>query len=294
MRILKVFLSSFKRYLQNFSFLNEIAMEIRIRQYPDLAPSGSNFIVEHRGKLLSLPSKIKYADTIGNYLKLDQGMSLLIDHLVIEGDTVLEIGAANGLHTMHLASRVGKRGKVHSFEPVKYNYDRLSLQVQLNRLENVVAHNGCVGIPNGLVTFYQPSENSGFSLNGSLVKNDKLSGELEGYLEEVTVTSVNLKEFVVSNNLCVNFIKMDVEGFEYEIINSSIDFFKEQKPILFMEYISKRLKHLNIDNQMFKELLSPIYDCYEVSFPYYNEYPVLDPFDFDREISSDILCLPKK
>ena len=143
------------------------------------------------------------------------------------------------------------------------------------------------------VVFYEFSKDSGTTLNSSLVLNDKLGGPLCNTYKENMIQTVNLESFVCKEGIDVDLIKIDVEGSEYDILKSSLDFLKKQKPVLFIEYISKRLRHLGISDEDFKLILSDIYDCYEVKFPYYNEHPVLDPFFFDRDIETDIICFPK-
>lgn len=52
--------------------------------------------------------------------------------IVRSGDTVLDIGANVGAHTVFLAQEVGPNGRVIAFEPTDYAFDKLSRNISLN------------------------------------------------------------------------------------------------------------------------------------------------------------------
>jgi FkbM family methyltransferase len=55
-----------------------------------------------------------------------------LKRLVTEGDTVLDIGANIGAHTLFLAQSVGESGRVFAFEPSDYAYEKLKVNLALN------------------------------------------------------------------------------------------------------------------------------------------------------------------
>lgn len=52
--------------------------------------------------------------------------------IVRPGDTVLDIGANIGAHTLPLARLVGPAGRVVAFEPTRYAHDKLLINLSLN------------------------------------------------------------------------------------------------------------------------------------------------------------------
>lgn len=123
------------------------------------------------------------------------------------GDIVFDIGAYKGDTAIYFADRVGKEGKVYSFEPVKSNYNFLVKNIALNEMEDIIVpvNKGC-------------SNKSGF-LKAISVKSGApwsfLSEGEEG--EEVEVISID--EFIETNNISkLDFMKMDVEGWEDKVI----------------------------------------------------------------------------
>jgi len=122
-----------------------------------------------------------------------------------KGDTVFDIGAYKGDTAVLFADLVGREGKVYSFEPVKANYDVLLKNIKVNGLEDIVVpiNKGC-------------SDKSGI-LRVISVKSGAPWSFLEDKGDEV-VEVISIDDFMASNNINkIDFMKMDVEGMEYEV-----------------------------------------------------------------------------
>lgn len=161
-------------------------------------------------------------------------------------DTIIDVGAHIGLFALY-ASQFCKQGKIFCFEPVKENFDILLANLQLNKLTNVKPFNIAVSQKIGEVKIYLNDDESGHSM---FVPGTKY----------ITIKSVSLKDIIDSNNLerC-DFIKLDCEGVEYEIIDSlpndyfnkikkmCIEYhFVDEKPYL-LENMSKKLSDLSYE-----------------------------------------------
>ena len=126
------------------------------------------------------------------------------------GDVVLDIGAYKGDTAVLFADLVGREGKVYSFEPVKANYDGLLRNVKLNGLADIVVpiNKGC-------------SDKSGV-LKAISAKSGAPWSFLSEDKGDETVEVTTIDDFVESNNNNkVDFVKMDVEGMEYEVISGA-------------------------------------------------------------------------
>lgn len=140
-----------------------------------------------------------------------------------ESDTIVDIGGHIGLFTL-FASQFCKNGKIYCFEPVKENYDLLLSNVTLNNLSNVSAFNVAVTDKTSTVKIFLNKDDSGHSM----FSHD---------LNSVEVKSTTLKSIFDENNITTcDFIKMDCEGAEYDIINSlPQEYFKKIKKMI-IEY----------------------------------------------------------
>ncbi len=154
-------------------------------------------------------------------------------------DVVIDIGAHIGLFAL-FATQFCKNGKIYCFEPVKENFDLLKANLDLNNIKNIVAVNAAVSIRTGIVTIYLNEDEAGHSMHVMGTK-------------QIQVKSLSLQDIFDSNKIerC-DFLKIDCEGEEYEIINSlpppyfekiskmCIEYhFVDTKPDLLQEMIKK-------------------------------------------------------
>ena len=133
---------------------------------------------------------------------------------------MFDIGAFKGDTAIFFADAVGREGMVYSFEPVKSNYDYLVKNIKLNGLQDIVTpvNKGCSD-KSGVLKLVSAESGTPWSF---------LSEE-EDTDEEAEVTS--LDDFVASNNINkLDFIKMDVEGWEYKVILGARNTIKRLKP----------------------------------------------------------------
>jgi FkbM family methyltransferase len=128
-----------------------------------------------------------------------------LSQLIPKGGTCLDVGGNFGQFASYLARAVGREGIVHSFEPLAYNRRILTTVMKRLNLRNVVVHPFAVGSKNGTVRISIPSGNTA-----------------EAHVSEVTgeVTDViSLDSWAARQRLDrLDFLKIDVEGFEMEVI----------------------------------------------------------------------------
>jgi FkbM family methyltransferase len=123
------------------------------------------------------------------------------------GATVIDVGANIGLFSILAAS---KAARVYSFEPFPPTFDWLQRNIHENCLENITAYNYAVGAkPESRVLHVQPESTA----NSLFAGQDQTGGQ------EMVVKCTSLSEIFEVNNLeKVDFLKLDCEGSEFEII----------------------------------------------------------------------------
>lgn len=127
-------------------------------------------------------------------------------------DIVMDIGAHIGAFTL-LAATAARDGKVYSVEPADANFALLEENLRVNGIKNAVAHRVALSGSEGTKKLFLSKENTG---GGSFYDSFSLFGSPAG---SVDVPGVTLSKFMEKNGIDrVDFMKIDCEGAEYEIL----------------------------------------------------------------------------
>lgn len=156
----------------------------------------------------------------------------LFKKVIASNDFVVDVGANIGHHTIVFSKLVGRAGKVISFEPQKMIYNLLAANVALNACDNVTLFNTCVGSKceylNLYPISYEGEENFG-ALGVNLDKQD-IAGE-RCYSNKLDYFISSL-DFDVRH---VSFIKIDVQSFEFYVLQGALLTITNFNPIVFLE-----------------------------------------------------------
>ncbi len=124
------------------------------------------------------------------------------------GDRVLDIGAHIGLFSV-LAAKLG--GLVTAYEPVPESFQMLVKNTE--SIKTIERINSAVTTSGGLVGMVVPDP---------LIENNsgkaRVANFFDGYFQ-IQVCSKNFTE-IIDNEKQIDFLKMDIEGTEYELFNS--------------------------------------------------------------------------
>jgi FkbM family methyltransferase len=141
--------------------------------------------------------------------------------LVKEGQTVLDVGANIGALTLPLADMVGPDGRVHAFEPHLDNY-RL-LVTNCAERKNIETWNYALGSREDIVS-YAPFDTLGHTNYGGIELIDGNNGHP---VQVLTIDDLNI--------VPVHFMKIDVEGWEVDVLTGAEDTISEYRPIMYVE-----------------------------------------------------------
>jgi FkbM family methyltransferase len=202
----------------------------------------------------------------------------LIRRLLKSSYTVFDIGANVGYTSLIFAKFIGDTGKIYGFEPEIKNYDTFVKNINLNKLINVYPQKFAVADDNKTIKLYL-SKNENDGIHSTLLHTDTLS---ENYEE---VDAIKIDDFVQKNNIdIINFVKIDVEGAEIDVIRGMKKVMKELKPIIILELVASLQKLKNLTTSEFKKILFNEYDYY----PYIiTDKGYLKKVDLDSEHESD-------
>lgn len=136
----------------------------------------------------------------------------------------LDIGANTGYYGI-MSAYLYPKSKTYSFEPLEEHCNILRSSIYLNRLNNIEISQCGIGNKNEIREIYKAGSGTSF------IKNFTNNNE-----EEVKIQIKKLDEVIKDKNIeNIHFIKIDVEGFELEVLKGGQETINRFKPILFVE-----------------------------------------------------------
>jgi len=143
----------------------------------------------------------------------------------------IDIGANVGLHSLRFSKLFNQ---VESFEPFSINYE--CLKENIKTFDNINIHNIGLGSVASTQEIMLPedSDNSGAPSIVDFVNTDR-----KIIKEEVKISV--LDDF----NFQPNFIKIDTQGFEMEILKGAVNTLKTYKPVLIIETAKQPFKDIS-------------------------------------------------
>ena len=204
----------------------------------------------------------------------------LFEQILKPGMWVVEAGANIGAHTVPMA-RLCAPGPLYAFEPQQRVFQILCANLALNDVRNVLAYPDAVGAENGHVFLPPLDYGAVFNFGGvSILPPDAQQGIRTPV---VTLDSLELP--------ACHVIKIDVEGFEPQVLRGAQATIMRHRPVLYVE---------NDRAQNQQEVISLID---ELGYrQYWHTPPLYDPKNpngcaenvFPGIVSVNLFCLPKE
>lgn len=145
-----------------------------------------------------------------------------------EGDVFYDIGANVGFFSVIAAKLVGNTGKVYAFEPGKENAASIRHNAELNKFEQIEVIEKAVSVTSGTGQLLLAQYSGGHALATADVPPD-LAGE-------VTVDLVSIDELIARQQIAPpNFVKVDVEGAELDVLKGMKETIKTHQPTIIYE-----------------------------------------------------------
>jgi FkbM family methyltransferase len=215
--------SSTKKFVGNFSrAVFKRSTQIRVRFGPSRVATdlyGTKFWVNSKNAL----------DVLNNSPGgFDHGFPYMVSSLTTRLEVAIDVGANAGYYAIPLATQFRR---VIAFEPIEDVFTKLRINVGLNELNNVELHQAAVSDFDGSASFYaQEAIDGDFNLNlglSSLIRREKY------FKSEIEVEGVSLDNFL--EGVVVDFIKVDVEGSEYQVFQGAMNLIRSSKPVILWE-----------------------------------------------------------
>jgi FkbM family methyltransferase len=191
----------------------------------------------------------KYTFLDNNMLWEDKELQLffgLVD--VNKRLTIVDIGAQSGLYTLY--AKYLPLSTFYSFEPYKVTYDLLCDNIKLNNITNVKTYNIALSNKKGGDILNVCSDHNGLHTMG---KNPCFEN-----IKQIQIETDTLDNLFFENNIDVNFIKIDTEGFEYYILEGGRKTINKNKPIIQLEYNNYRMQQCNITEEQINHMIKSL------------------------------------
>jgi FkbM family methyltransferase len=203
---------------------------------------------------------------------------------------VLDIGCNTGHHSLFF-SRYAKH--VYAFDPYTKVTDILLQRIRKNNIKNIDVYSVGLGQTDSEMHYFEPTsiENKGV---GSFLKKDGLD-TVHTHLLTVKNADNYIKELGIQK---VSLIKIDVEGFEYEVLCGLKQTIFKNRPVIFFEFNPENEKFGTAEN---------MYACFPNKYTAYmietnrpflmlfnNPKIKLVEFDFKNPIGENVLFIPNE
>ncbi|CAN5506995.1 hypothetical protein BH10BAC1_BH10BAC1_07680 [soil metagenome] len=237
-------------------------------------------------------NSIRLVERDGIKYKLD--LSDVVDHFIFwglaeasrdtlyatiqKGMTVLDIGANMGDTALHLSKLVGETGVIIAFEPDEINFKRLTQNLILNKSQNIKLHKIGLGHENTTLKLYRVN-------TGNQGMNRILNSPSDYPYTEVIIQKTD--DFISQNKIeNVDVIKIDVEGFEFNILKGAKRLLEKFHPKLIIELDDNNLKE---NGSSAKELINFLENLNYIVLNADSNVAILPNFSYTN-CHFDIIC----
>lgn len=153
-------------------------------------------------------------------------MVKLFQTLIKKDDVVIDVGANIGCTSILFGELANQ---VISFEPSPTTFNLLQQNIKQSGLENITLLNSALGSNPGVseITYAESNRSGGFISNKTTITTGHVTEQIEIEKLDNIIHDLNISK--------LDFMKIDVEGFEKEVIEGARDTINKFQPIIVLE-----------------------------------------------------------
>jgi FkbM family methyltransferase len=157
----------------------------------------------------------------------ETGTTKVFETLIRENDRVFDIGTNMGWYSI-LSSRLAKYGEVHAFEPVPFIYEKFQKNARLNGINTIKENNIALGKEQtGSIAIH--------TFDGLYHGHSSMSTLNRTDYSTVYVPMTKLDSYCEQHGIDhIDFIKMDTEGAEMEVLAGAKAMMSGEKPPIWL------------------------------------------------------------
>ena len=222
-----------------------------------------------------IPEKV--STSIYKYRFYEEGLTKMILNFLEPGMVFMDIGAHFGYYTSLSSKIVGDSGKVIAFEPTPSSFNILKMNSL--RSKNIIVNNVAVGSRGSkiLINDYgvvYSAWNSVYSAR--LMPDIKIVNQFE-------IDVLSIDEYVDSTNLIPNFIKIDAESYELEVLKGMQFTINRYKPIIAIEVCDVNIDGVCTTKEIINYMIERGYRPFEYRNGKISEHFIKEtPYEYDN------------
>jgi FkbM family methyltransferase len=226
---------------------------------------------------------IENDEGISTELQIYESHEPLTTHLIInelKQDMVcIDLGSNIGYYAVIESNIIGKSGKIFAIEPSPINFPILKVNLENQKNNNFSAYNIAIGDKNEEMEFIISTKSNWSKIR---MNNEKVNSDDK----IIKIPVKTLDYFVNENNIKkIDILRMDVEGFEYNILLGANEVLEKFKPKLFIEihkmYLGKEKTY-----QIFNDLKNKKYEV-KYYIPRIYDSPIIGKLKDIKKITID-------
>lgn len=174
------------------------------------------------------------------------GMKLILDS-GNQKNSFLDVGSNTGTSSLGFR-KMGFTNKIHLFEPNYFLYTKFLKKIK-KKYSKIETHNLALGSKNSKINFYMPYVNNKFvhyfsSFDKNYVEHSCLNTfpNKKIVLKKIKIRVVKFDDLRIEDP--INFIKIDTEGYDFEVIKGMKKTINRFKPVLLIEYNPDLFSHI--------------------------------------------------
>lgn len=234
------------------------------------------------GPMWVFKSDVYVSRSLQVYGEYGAAESALFSQIVRSGMTVIEVGANIGSHSVQLAKSCFP-GPFIAFEPQQRVFQLLTANLVINGLANALVFPVGIGSKDGLAEFSVPN----YAATGNFGSVSLLQPSVgENNRQRVRISTLDTWGF----SAC-HFLKVDVEGWECDVIDGAQKTIKRYRPVIYLE--NDRTKS---QGELIAKMAQLDYDLYWHVAPLFRDdnFKKISDNIFGNTASLNMLCTPRE
>jgi FkbM family methyltransferase len=151
----------------------------------------------------------------------------VIEHHIKDNNIVFDVGAYCGEWSLVVFEKISSC-HIHTFEPLYSSF--MKLKKNLSKYDNIIFNNVCVSNDEGFSDFWKYCDEPSLS---TIYKRDEVEMKRHGIFQQplkMIVPKISLDNYCKQRNIKnINFLKIDSEGSEFDILRGANRLLSEKK-----------------------------------------------------------------